>query len=113
MTTPTPRPKAVELRPLGTAPVWGGPIDGDIVRYQNGPMEMQRKTFFGCARWLYDNLVRDIVPDEDRLDPSDNDEWLRRLAVWFGFDDDLRDEIIREAMRSAAEILPDEMPGAE
>lgn len=105
--------KPMELHPIGEPPVWGGMLDGDIAAYQHGPLDKQVATFFACARTMYDNQVRDSLADEDRQDPSNNAEWLRRLALWFGWDDDLRDEQVRIAMTAATVILDHEMPGYE
>jgi hypothetical protein len=83
-------------------------MDADIVAAKDWPLERQRRLFFGFARHLYDNQVRDDVDERD--DPSKNDQWLADLASWLGWSDELRDEVIREAMRAAVEILPHELP---
>jgi hypothetical protein len=108
--------KAVHLRSPGEPPVWGvggghTSIDDDIVAARTWPLDSQRELFFRCARTLYDNRVRDNVDDENRLDPSDNDQWMADLATWLRWSDELRDEVKKEAMRSAVEILAEEMPG--
>ena len=78
-------------------------VDADLLAAKDGPLEEQRRLFFMCARHLFDNQVR--VPEDERDDPSDNDQWLANLATWFGWIDELRDEVIREAMAAALEIL--------
>lgn len=89
------RPKAVVLRPMGECPQWGAepgaetPMDGPIREGRDAPFEEQRELFFGLVRHLHDAQVR--VPEDERDDPSDNDEWIATLAFWFGWDDDVRD----------------------
>jgi hypothetical protein len=107
--------KAVTLGNPGEPPPWGQgggatAKDADIAAAKDWPQDEQRKLFFGLARHLYDLRVRDNV--EERYDHSDDDQWLADLAAWFGWSDELRDEVKKEAMRAAAVILPHEMPGA-
>ena len=105
--------KAVQLGKPGEPPKWGRdggvtPMDHRIVEAEDAPLDEQRRLFFGLARHLYDNQVRGDVEEPD--DPSDNDAWLASLAEWFGWSDELRDEVKKEAMRAALAILPHEMP---
>ena len=108
--------KAVRLGNPGEAPPWGmgggrTPIDDDIEAAKDALPDEQRELFFRCARHLYDMQVSDR--SDQKFDHSDNDQWLADLATWFGWSDEFRDEIKREAMRSAAEVLPHEMPAVE
>lgn len=103
------RPKAVVLRPMGECPQWGAepgaetPMDGPIREGRDAPFEEQRELFFGLVRHLHDGQVR--VPEDKRDDPSDNDEWIATLALWFGWDDDIRDIEKARAAKAAYEVL--------
>lgn len=85
-------------------------MDVDIRDARDAPFDEQRKLFHGCVRALYDWQVR--VPEEDRDDPSDNDQWIANLATWLGWPDDVRDAEKTTAAKAAFEVLDYEIEDA-
>src|SRR5690606_5682577 len=63
-------------------------MDAEIRAARDAPQERQRALFYGLARHLFDNEVRDGVDERD--DPKDNEAWLAALAEWFGWPEYLR-----------------------
>lgn len=97
----------IPLPEPGQPPRWGNTLeDQEIVVARNDSFDEQRKLFFGCARHLFDNQVRDH--GQERNDPANDEAWLKALGAWFGWTDSQTEDVITEAAQAAMTNLPDE-----
>lgn len=98
--------KSVFLRPLGEPPTWDPAgkvhphVDAKIVAASSsGDLTVQKTLYKDLAVHLH----RNRLPENggDHLDHSDDTEWLRRLSVYFGWNDELHRRIDAEAVKEA------------
>lgn len=101
--------KAVFLRPLGEAPTWdpsGGRHDhADALiagARASGDIADQKKLYMDFAVHLHRNRFPENGGEDN--DHSDDAEWLRRLALYFGWSEELYKRIDAEAIREAYEV---------
>lgn len=102
----------MELPELGQRPYWSesgnSPTDEKIRRARGCKHDEQRDLISGLARHLFDNQVRDGVAEEDRNDPSNDEDWLNALGCWLGWDASDTDQVITDASKDAMVILQHE-----
>lgn len=100
--------KAVFLRPEGQAPTWDPAgrghayADAKIVAARaSGDIVEQKKLFKDFAVHLHRSRFAENSIGQDH---SDDAEWLRRLAIYFGWSEEFRNRIDAGATREAYEV---------
>lgn len=103
--------KSVSLRPIGETPTWDPKgnhhawVDPTIVAaHEGGDLTVQKKLYQDLAVHLHRNRFPENGGHE--ADHSDDAEWLRRLAIYFGWSDELHSRVDREAVHEAYKVLP-------
>ncbi|WP_146188120.1 hypothetical protein [Mycetocola zhujimingii] len=99
-----PLPRAVFLRPEGQAPTWspeGGRnhLDLAIAEAKEADLATQERLYTGFALHLQANQ---LLAEHD--DHSDDDEWLSRLARWFGWSTDYEADVNSRTIRTTYKV---------
>lgn len=101
--------KSVFLRPVGEAPTWDPKgnyhryVDPKILAAREGAdLSTQRKLYQDLAVHLHRNRFPENGGNE--TDHSDDAEWLRRLAMYFGWSEEFHSRVSSEAAHEAFEV---------
>lgn len=93
------------LRDVGVAPTWDplgvrhGAVDGQIEQARSSDFPAQKQLYRNLALHLHRNRFAENAMPED--DHSEDVEWLRRLAIYFGWSDEAWRRVDVEAVRDA------------
>lgn len=103
--------KSVFLRPVGDAPTWDPKgnhhpyVDPKIRDAREGcDLSVQKKLYEDLAVHLHRNRFPENGGSE--TDHSDDAEWLRRLAMYFGWSEEYHSRVSSEAAHEAFKVAP-------